>query len=188
LPNQKVRSSNRNPSHYNQNSGVIVGRKTRQARFGKGITLRKETDGVTGKRLSPYMGSLITPQTRRAYEARQIEYFEARFIADTLAKREAIQNSTDKTDEQIKDAIYEFNLEQPNEEQLREMAKRFATHQRNKEAAHYKAWQRGQDNFRYMGNNFPVMTRAFLDKTSGIKEIEDLQEKIDQSLEEAVVN
>lgn len=171
MPASKIRSAPIS-AHYNPNSGVITGRKNRKKRYGN---LPKPE----AKQLSKYLGSRITPETRRAYEELQSRYFIERFTADVVAKREKIKNQEGKTIEEIEEEVRKFNSEQMNERELEELSWRFARNQTNKEQKHYKAWQRGDSFYIYKGNRFPVMTEEFINKTKEIKEIEQLKKEVD---------
>lgn len=173
MPNQKVRKQAIN-AHYSENTGLILGRRNRQLRFGK--NQKSEV-----KMFSNYLGSSITPQTRNTYEELQSEYFIERFKADLERRRNKILAQTDKTQEEIDLQISKMDADQLSESDLLEMSKRFARSQSNKETKHFKAWLKGDDFFVYKGNKFPVMTQAFIDKTKEIIEIEKVKEEINDT-------
>lgn len=177
MPKSKIRRRSRS-SHYNENAGILVG-KSRIERYGKksrpvpGSKLRV-------KKLSPYMGSMITAENRREYEKKQAEAFKERYIADVIAKRENIEKQEDKTPEEIAAEVEKFNNEQISEEQLEAMSKRFARYQSNKEKKQFSAWLAGRVTFTYKGQSFPVLTEAFLKQTKSIKDIVKVDEDGEQ--------
>lgn len=173
MPKSKIRGRSK-LAHYSTIKGVLS-QKQKQLRYGKKA---KPVPGATHRiqKKSPYMGSIVTSENRNEYEIKQAEAFKERYVADVKRQREEISNQEDKTEDEIRFEIEQFNKEQISEEELESMAKRFARFQTNKEQKHYKTWLSGGSFFRYKGRTFPVITEKFLKQTKSIKDIVKVDE------------
>jgi len=180
MPKSKIRSRYQK-SHYNKNAGVLVGR-SKQARWGKKA---KPVPGSSHRitKMSPYMGTRLTPENLGEYKKQQSEAFKDKFLADVVRKREEIENQEDKSEEEIAKEINEYNSQQPSERGLELLSQRFAKFQAGKEKKHYEAWLKGKSSFTYKSKNFPVLTQRFLEQTQSIKEIIPVNESIESGSE-----
>lgn len=172
MPKSKYRGGAK-VAHYNTVSGMSHSHKI--AKYGKKA---KPISGASHriKKKSPYMGSIVTPENRNEYEAKQVEAFKERYVANVKRQREEISSQEDKSEDEIRSEIEHFNKEQFSEEELEAMAKRFARFQTNKEQKHYNTWLLGRSSFRYKGRTFPVITERFLKETKSIKDIVKVDE------------
>lgn len=159
-------------AHYNPHAGKLIGRKARQARWGKGKTYVRSRDGEKEPVLSsPFLGSKITPKNRNVYMRSQVEYYIERHTADVIRGRENIRKQKDKTEDEIEHEVAIYDMNQVNEEEQLGMAERFARYQANKEMKHYRAWCAGKRHFIFHGEAFPVMTEEFIMKSKEAQEI-----------------
>lgn len=160
----------RNKLNHYGNANVLT---TSQRKDLYGKKSRPVPGGVIRtRRLSKYMGSLITPGNRREYEAKQAEMFIERYVADVEKKRLEIEKQENKNSEEIRVEVDRFNEKQVDEASLRSLANRFARYQSYKEMAHFKAWKSGKEFYIYKNKPFKVITEAFLKKSTSVTEIE----------------
>lgn len=169
MPKSKIRSKSIQ-SHYNPNGGIIVSTSIKQAMFGK------RARPVPGskhriKKYSSFRGNLVTPYNRRSFIDAQSEAFRDRYIENVIIDRDKIANQEGKDEDEIRVEIDKFNEEQLSDEHLIMMGERFGRFQSNKASKHLKAFLKGQKQYKYHKNSFPVITENFLNSTKSVKDI-----------------
>ena len=111
-----------------------------------------------------YAGNVITPSNRRSFIEGQAE----------LYKKQYLRANKDK------ESISDIELEQ--------IAYGYGKHMANKEVKHFKAFIKGDVNYKFKGTSFPVMTKESIKKAKTAEEIIEINKVVNIPSKQLVQN
>lgn len=139
-------------AHYSPHADILLGKMRPK---GKPAEKGEKPNSI---KLGKYLGNIITPQNRNQFANAQAEYFTERYKQETAADLEKAK--AEGNDERVR----QIDEERFSDESLAKVAHDFGRYQCNKEQKHYEAWEKGQQFFKFHGNQFPVLTEEMVNK------------------------